>query len=99
MIVVQDEQDGTLAPQHVIERLGAIAGPFIASALITLHDASGLYWFAAVAHLSLVAFMVYRYLKEGNQAEEPIAFGDALSAAHTKSQVYEEELGDQDAPP
>ena len=79
--------------------LGAIAGPFIASALITLHDASGLYWFAAVAHLSLVAFMVYRYLKEGNQAEEPIAFGDALSAAHTKSQVYEEELGDQDAPP
>jgi MFS family permease len=79
--------------------LGAIAGPFIASALITLHDASGLYWFAAFAHLLLVVFMTYRYFKEGNQADAPIAFGDALSAAHTQSQVYEEELGDQDASP
>jgi MFS family permease len=75
--------------------LGAIAGPFIASMLITVSNASGLYWFAALAHVLLVAFVVYRYYREGNQAEEPIAFGDALSAAYTTSQVYEEELGEE----
>lgn len=77
--------------------LGAIAGPFIASGLITLTNAGALFGFGAVMHLLLIAFMTYRYLKEGNQAEEPIAFADALSAAQTTSQVYEEELSEQSA--
>jgi MFS family permease len=74
--------------------LGAIAGPFVASALMTWHNASGLFWFAASTHVLLIAFITFRFIKEGNQAKEPIAFSDALSAAQTTSQVYEEELGD-----
>ena len=74
--------------------MGAIAGPFIASSLMTWHNAGGLFWFAAATHLLLVAFMTYRFFKEGTQADEPIAFSDALSAAQTTSQVYEEELAD-----
>jgi MFS family permease len=74
--------------------LGAIAGPFLASALMTWHNASGLFWFAASAHVLLVGFIGYRFFKEGNQAEEPIAFSDALAAAQTTSQVYEEELSE-----
>lgn len=74
--------------------LGAIAGPFVASALMTWYDASGLFWFTAATHVLLIAFITYRFLKEGNQADEPIAFGDALAAAQTTSQVYEEEMGD-----
>jgi MFS family permease len=74
--------------------LGAIAGPFIASTLMTWQNASGLFWFTAITHVLLVAFIGFRFLTEGSQAEEPIAFGDALTAAHTTSQVYEEELGD-----
>jgi MFS family permease len=74
--------------------LGAIAGPFLASALMTWHNASGLFWFAASAHVLLIGFISYRFIKEGNQAKEPIAFSDALAAAQTTSQVYEEELGE-----
>jgi MFS family permease len=75
--------------------LGAIAGPFIASMLMAAYDPSGLYWFTACTHVLLAAFVVYRYYTKGTQAEEPIAFGDALSAAYTTSQVYEEELGEE----
>ena len=74
--------------------LGAIAGPFLASVLMTWHNASGLFWFAASTHVLLIGFVSFRFFKEGNQAEEPIAFTDALAAAQTTSQVYEEELGD-----
>jgi len=74
--------------------LGAIAGPFLASALMTWHNASGLFWFAASAHVLLIGFIGYRFFKEGNQAEEPIAFSDALAAAQTTSQGYEEELSE-----
>jgi MFS family permease len=74
--------------------LGAIAGPFVASVLMTWHNASGLFWFAASTHILLIGFITFRFVKEGNQAEEPIAFGDALAAAQTTSQVYEEELGE-----
>lgn len=73
--------------------LGAIAGPFVASALMTWHNASGLFWFAASTHVLLIGFVLYRYFKEGNEADTPIAFSDALAAAQTTSQVYEEELG------
>ncbi len=72
--------------------IGAIIGPFAASALMTLQGAEGLFVFTAVVHILLIGFVTYRYFKEGTQAEQPIAFSDALSSAQTTSQVYEEEL-------
>ena len=75
--------------------IGAIIGPFVASALITLRGADGLFLFTAAVHVLLIGFVMYRFAREGTQADEPIAFGDALSAAQTASQVYEEELQEQ----
>lgn len=74
--------------------IGAVIGPFVASALITFRGADGLFLFTAAVHVLLIGFVAFRFFKEGTQAEEPIAFGDALSAAQTASQVYEEELQD-----
>ena len=72
--------------------IGAIIGPFAASALVTVRGADGLFLFTAAVHVLLIGFISYRYIKDGTQANQPIAFGDALSAAQTASQVYEEEL-------
>ena len=75
--------------------MGAIIGPFLASALITIRGSDGLFLFTAAVHVLLIGFITYRFIKEGSQADEPIAFGDALSAAQTASQVYEEELQEE----
>ena len=75
--------------------IGAIIGPFVASALITIRGGDGLFLFTAAVHILLIGFIAYRFFKEGSQADQPIAFGDALSAAQTASQVYEEELQEE----
>ena len=48
-----------------------------------------------VPALALIIFVASRYLRSSSIADQPIAFGDALSAAQTASQVYEEELEQQ----
>jgi hypothetical protein len=53
-----------------------------------------LFLFTAAVHLLLIGFVTYRFIKEGTQADQPIAFGDALSSAQTASLVYEEEMQD-----
>ncbi len=88
----QDEYVKVSAGLLLVYGIGAIIGPFVASALITLRGADGLFLFTAVIHVLLIGFVTYRFIKEGSQADEPIAFGDALSSAQTASQVYEEEL-------
>lgn len=72
--------------------LGATAGPFVASALMTEQNSGGLFAFSATVHFALVVFVAVRVLRGSSVAEQQIAFGDALSAAQTKSQVYEEEI-------
>jgi MFS family permease len=73
--------------------VGAILGPFIASAVMTLTDAAGLYLFTGVMHLAMVLFVGHRMLRRESMPEEQhIAFGDALATAVTASQVYEEEI-------
>lgn len=72
--------------------IGAIIGPFAATALITVQGPEGLFLFTAAVHVLLIGFVTYRFIKKGTQADQPIAFGDALSSAQTASQVYEEEL-------
>jgi MFS family permease len=73
--------------------VGAILGPFAASAVMTLTNASGLYLFTGAVHLAMAMFVVHRMLRrESTPDEQHIAFGDALATAHTASQVYEEEI-------
>ena len=87
-----DEYVKVSAGLLLVYGIGAIIGPFAASALITLRGAEGLFLFTAAVHVLLIGFVAYRFLKEGTQADQPIAFGDALSSAQTASQVYEEEM-------
>ena len=72
--------------------IGATLGPLVASLAMTESNPGGMFAFAAVMHLALVLFVAARFLRDRAVAEQPIAFGDALSAAQTASQVYEEEV-------
>jgi MFS family permease len=73
--------------------VGAVLGPFVASAIMTLTDSSGLYVFTGVMHFALSVFVAHRMLRRESLPEEQhIAFGDALATAVTASQVYEEEI-------
>jgi len=71
---------------------GAIAGPFIASALMDSFRENGLFAFTATIHILLVAFVGLRYVRAHNVADNPMPFGDALSVTQTASVVYEEEI-------
>ena len=72
---------------------GAIAGPFLASALMTVAGGAAMYAFTAAVHLVLALYVLNRILRrESATAEHHMAFGDALASAHTASQVYEEEM-------
>ena len=72
--------------------VGAIAGPFIASIFMDWQGKGALFLFTSIVHVLLIVFVVIRFLLERNQADQPVQFGDALSAAQTASQVYEEEM-------
>jgi MFS family permease len=72
---------------------GAIIGPFIASALMTLSGGSALFVFSGVIHLALAIYVITRiFRRESVPTEHHISFGDALATAHTASQVYDEEI-------
>ena len=76
--------------------VGAIAGPFVASTIMTWTNAAGLYAYTGIVHLCLVAFVAYRMLRRESAPDEAhMSFGDALATAHTASQVYEEEIQHQ----
>jgi len=73
--------------------VGAIIGPFVASALMTLTSYTGLYVFTGAVHLLLVVYITHRIFRRTSvPIEQQIAFLDALATAHTASQVYEEEI-------
>ena len=73
--------------------IGAVIGPFLASATMTLAGQSGLFLFSAVAHLFLAAYVVMRtFRREAAPEDQRIAFSDALAATYTASSVYEEEI-------
>jgi MFS family permease len=72
---------------------GAIIGPFIASALMTVSGGSALFVFSGVIHLALAIYVITRiFRRESVPTEHHISFGDALATAHTASQVYDEEI-------
>ncbi len=72
--------------------VGAIIGPFVASTLMSGIGPSGLYVFAAAAHGLMALYVGSRILLRGKRVEHHSAFSDALTAAHTASHVYEEEI-------
>ena len=72
--------------------IGAIAGPFIASIVMDWRGSGALFLFTSIIHVLLIIVVTIRFLLERNQAEQPVSFGDALSAAQTASQVFEEEM-------
>ncbi|MEM7431509.1 MAG: MFS transporter [Pseudomonadota bacterium] len=72
---------------------GAVAGPFFASAVITVLGGIGLYVWTAVIHVTIAVYVMVRVAsRESAPTEQHIAFGDALATAHTASQIYEEEI-------
>lgn len=76
--------------------VGAIVGPFLASAVMSLSNASGLYLMTLLTHALLAVYVVNRMLRrDAAPIDQSITFGDALTAAHTASHVYEEELQQQ----
>jgi len=75
--------------------IGAISGPFLASAVMTLVGSKALYLYTALAHVLFVLYTVGRTFKRGEAPDsQQVAFGDALTAAGTASQLYEEELAE-----
>ncbi len=77
--------------------IGAIIGPFAASAIVTVLGYRGLFIFGAAVHLLLAVYAVYRVTRVTlTEPEEPIAFSDALAATQTVSQVYEETIHQDD---
>ena len=73
--------------------IGAVLGPFAASAMIVFATTSGLYLLTGLVHLLLAIYIAMRMSRrESTPIEDHIAFGDALATAHTASQVYEEEI-------
>jgi len=72
---------------------GAIVGPFAASSVMTLAGASGLFMFAGASHLLLSLYTIFRIARRSSApTDQHITFGDALTTAHTASQVYDEEI-------
>jgi MFS family permease len=72
---------------------GAIIGPFLASAVMSVSGPAGLYLMTLVVHAGLATYVLVRiFSRSSSPTEHHIAFGDALATAHTASQVYEEEI-------
>lgn len=73
--------------------IGAITGPFVASSLMTLISPPMLYAYTAAIHMLFIVYAISRSFRRDEAPEaQHIAFSDALTAAGTASQVYEEEL-------
>lgn len=73
--------------------IGAIAGPFIASAAMTWAGAEALYMHTAIVHLLIILYIAFRATRRpGSTDAHHVDFNDSLVAAHTKSQVYQEEI-------
>lgn len=73
--------------------IGAIAGPFLASATMSVTGPRGLYSFTALIHAALLLYILNRTLRRAPPpTERHRPFEDALTAARTTSQAYEREL-------
>ncbi len=75
---------------------GAVIGPILASALINFNGAPAMYAFTAAVHLLLGVFALWRTRQRAPAPPSAqIAFGDALRAAQTVSEVFDAEIQQQ----
>lgn len=73
--------------------IGAIAGPFVASAAMSALGLGGLFSFTALIHGALLFYILNRTLRRARPpTEQHLPFDDALTASRTTSQVYEDEM-------
>lgn len=72
--------------------LGAIIGPFLAAAAMTLVSASVLYLYTAIIHLLVFGYVLVRVQRRvPAPLTEHVPFSEALTSVQTASQIYEEE--------
>jgi MFS family permease len=73
--------------------VGAIAGPFIAPAIMHLAGPGGLYLYAGAVHLLMLVYVAFRIPRRGPVPDEDhLPFADSLAVTQTASHIYEEEL-------
>jgi len=73
--------------------IGAIIGPFLASAMMTFGSPAYLFLFTGMVHLLLAVYVVTRrYMRPQTARSEHKPFSEALASTQTKSQVYEDVL-------
>lgn len=77
----------------LIYGIGAVTGPFIASAAMTVAGPQFLYVFTAAVHTTFLVYVITRvFRREPAPEEQHIQFTAALAAAATASRVYEDEF-------
>ena len=73
--------------------IGATVGPFVASALMSLTEFTGLFLYSGLIHFALAIIAAVRAAsRRGVIVADPVSFSSALAAAQTASQVYEENI-------
>jgi len=74
--------------------MGAVVGPFLASAVMTQLGGSALYAFTALIHLGFVLYLLGISLRRRRAAldEEQVGFSASLTSALTTSHVYEDKM-------
>ncbi len=73
--------------------IGAVVGPVLASVCMQVLGPAGLYAFTGVIHVILLVYLFVRRLRRSPAPpDEQQAFSEALTASHTRSQVYENEV-------
>lgn len=66
-----------------------------AGQMMALQEPAARSLFTAIVHVTLIGYITVRFLRRRTHAKKQIACGDALSAAQTASQVFEEEIHPQ----
>ncbi len=73
--------------------IGAIAGPFLASAMMTYGGSAYLFLFTGAVHLVLAIYVTIRSMTSEQASEiEHTPFSEALASTQTRSQIFEDEL-------
>lgn len=72
--------------------IGAIVGPFLAGAGMTLFSKSSLYLYTTIIHVLIFVYVLSRIPRRASVGKDKhVPFSEALTAVQTASQIYEEE--------